>query len=295
MNPFTQKSGYINQVSSKHEEPEPCRTLPKPTPAEALALGIKLPWADKVRTVDRENLTKELFLELEAYGLTRDEIRGLFTGLSVGGFYGKIKGWDLPPAPIGRRKKNEATQEPVAVKKPIELRTYRDTAAYREKLEAQEKAAKEVPVPVNIPEPPESSTDSLAVDAVPDPGMADLLALFPDTSPEHEEYDQLCQVLMQGAGELGKFAEAGLALGILVQDKQAQYGDMISAMGPLLRVLYPAGISPDQYDDLALVIRICDKLGRISRGNGQGDESPFRDIAGYGLLGAAGQQRKKGF
>ena len=294
MNPFTQKSGYINQVSSKHEEPEPCRTLPKPTPAEALKLGIKLPWTGKVQQVDRDMLTKELFISLEEYGLTRDEIRSLFTGLSVGGFYGKIKAWDLPPAPTGRRKKNEATTDCADVKKPIELQTYRDTLAYREKLAAQEKAAEEVPAPVNSPEPPESSADTLAADAVPDPELADLLGLIPDASPEQEEYGQLCRVLMQGAGELGKFAEAGLSLGILVQDKQAQYGDMISAMGPLLRVLYLDGISPAQYDDLALVIRICDKLGRISRGNGQGDESPFRDIAGYGLLGAAGQQRKKG-
>lgn len=83
-----------------------------------------------------------------------------------------------------------------------------------------------------------------------------------------------------------KYEKVGADLGALVDSKQLQYGDMISAMGPLLRILYPAGITPEQYDDLALVVRICDKLGRITRGNGEGNESPYSDIAGYGLLGA---------
>ena len=58
------KSALIdsNKVSSKHEPPEPCRTLPKPTPAEALELKIKLPWEDKVRRMRPADLTKELFL-----------------------------------------------------------------------------------------------------------------------------------------------------------------------------------------------------------------------------------------
>ena len=78
---------------------------------------------------------------------------------------------------------------------------------------------------------------------------------------------------------------AGRELGRLVDDKQSQYGDMISAMGPMLKILYPEGVRPGQYDDLALIVRILDKLGRITKGNGEGGESPYRDIAGYGLLG----------
>ena len=82
----------------------------------------------------------------------------------------------------------------------------------------------------------------------------------------------------------------GRDLGRLVDDKQRQYGDMISAMGPMLKILYPEGVKPDQYDDLALIVRILDKLGRITKGNGKGGESPYRDIAGYGLLGAGNKQ-----
>ena len=81
------------------------------------------------------------------------------------------------------------------------------------------------------------------------------------------------------------FEQAGRDIGNVVDEKQKQYGDMISAMGPMLRILYPDGIKPTQYNDLAIVVRILDKIGRITKGNGQGDESPYKDIAGYGLLG----------
>ena len=82
-----------------------------------------------------------------------------------------------------------------------------------------------------------------------------------------------------------KYEKAGQEIGALVDNKQQQYGDMISAMGPLLRILYPNGIKPEQYNDLAIIVRILDKIGRLTKGNGKGEESPFRDIAGYGLLG----------
>lgn len=89
------------------------------------------------------------------------------------------------------------------------------------------------------------------------------------------------------------YEQAGQEIGKIVDSKQAQYGDMISAMGPILRILYPSGISPAQYDDLALVVRIMDKVGRITRGNGKGNESPYLDLAGYGLLGDAQCQKLK--
>ena len=54
----------------------------------------------------------------------------------------------------------------------------------------------------------------------------------------------------------------------------------------MLRILYPSGVSPDQYDDLLAVARIVDKLFRIANQKDAFGESPYRDIAGYGLLGA---------
>lgn len=83
-----------------------------------------------------------------------------------------------------------------------------------------------------------------------------------------------------------KYEEAGRKIGNLVDAKQEQYGDMISSMGPLLKILYPYSIQPEQYNDVALVVRMLDKIGRITKGNGEGGESPYSDIAGYGLLGA---------
>ena len=89
------------------------------------------------------------------------------------------------------------------------------------------------------------------------------------------------------------YAAMALALGQLVDSKQAQYGDSIAAMGPLLKLHFPNGIKPEQYNTVALLVRIEDKLGRLTRGNGEGDEDAWKDIAGYGLLGSRQQQLNK--
>ena len=127
-------SAFIDptKVSSKHEPPEPCRTLPKPTPAEALQLKIKLPWEDKVQRMRPADLTKELFLQLDEYGLTRTEIMNLFR-CYAGEFYALMKEWGVPPATPGGKKKalRSGNFEPVTPtgKAPIDLsRSYHDTA-----------------------------------------------------------------------------------------------------------------------------------------------------------------------
>ena len=128
------KSGFIdpNKVSSKHEEPEPCKTLPKPSPIEALALRIKLPWTDKVRRMRPHEMTKELFLQLDEYGLTRTEINQLCQ-MSIGAFYAKLKEWQIPPAPIGGRRKKAVLSGNAEPKPPIHLKSYKETVAYRER------------------------------------------------------------------------------------------------------------------------------------------------------------------
>ena len=79
------------------------------------------------------------------------------------------------------------------------------------------------------------------------------------------------------------------ALGRLVESKQCQYGDSAGRAGQIMRVLYPEGIAPHRYDDALLVVRVLDKLSRIAQrgadGQDLGGESPWQDIAGYGLLG----------
>lgn len=79
----------------------------------------------------------------------------------------------------------------------------------------------------------------------------------------------------------------GQEIGQLVSEKQHAYGDSFGKSGDVLRLLYPDGINPDQYDDALCVVRIVDKLFRVATAKDAFGESPYRDIAGYALLGAA--------
>ena len=81
------------------------------------------------------------------------------------------------------------------------------------------------------------------------------------------------------------FEERGNKIGALVDSKQAQYGDAIQASEEILRVLYPEGVPANREGDMLLIVRIIDKLCRLTRGNGEGGEDAWADIAGYGLLG----------
>jgi hypothetical protein len=78
----------------------------------------------------------------------------------------------------------------------------------------------------------------------------------------------------------------GVELGQVVAEKNQAYGDAIASVGPALRLLFPDGIRPEQYDDLGLIVRVWDKLSRVTHDKGFGGESPWRDLAGYGILGA---------
>ena len=79
----------------------------------------------------------------------------------------------------------------------------------------------------------------------------------------------------------------GQEIGRLVDEKQAAYGDSFGKAGAVMRILYPNGIGLDQLDDALCVVRILDKLFRIATDRDALGESPYRDVAGYGLLGAA--------
>ena len=83
-----------------------------------------------------------------------------------------------------------------------------------------------------------------------------------------------------------KYESIGQEIGRLVDEKQAAYGDSFGKAGAVMRILYPDGISLDQLDDALCVVRILDKLFRIATDRDALGESPYRDVAGYGLLGA---------
>lgn len=84
-----------------------------------------------------------------------------------------------------------------------------------------------------------------------------------------------------------EYESLGAVVGALVGVKQKAYGDSFGRSGDVLRILYPCGISPEQYHDVLAVTRIIDKLFRIATDRDAMGESPYRDIAGYGILGAA--------
>lgn len=86
------------------------------------------------------------------------------------------------------------------------------------------------------------------------------------------------------------YRDRAAQIGEVVESKQRQYGGSVSKSGQMLRLLYPDGLRPDQYDDALLVTRVLDKLSRVAQrgkdGQDLGGESPWQDVCGYGLLGA---------
>jgi len=86
-------------------------------------------------------------------------------------------------------------------------------------------------------------------------------------------------------------------LGELLVRKNAAYGSSFLKAGEFLALLYPMGIRPEQYTDALLLVRIFDKCMRVATRKGAFGESPYLDIAGYGILGAAkgpAVRRRKG-
>lgn len=90
-----------------------------------------------------------------------------------------------------------------------------------------------------------------------------------------------------------KYAEMGTAIGKLTQEKNEAYGDSFQQAGKVLELLFPNGIKPEQYRDALGIVRVVDKLFRIATRKDAFGESPWKDIAGYGLLGAVADQGQK--
>jgi hypothetical protein len=78
-------------------------------------------------------------------------------------------------------------------------------------------------------------------------------------------------------------------IGSLVKEKQEAYGDSFSKSEKIINILYPNGVKPENYRDLLTITRIIDKLFRIATRKNAFGESPYRDIAGYALLGIASE------
>lgn len=87
-----------------------------------------------------------------------------------------------------------------------------------------------------------------------------------------------------------RLRQLGLFVTTNTIDKNRKYGDAARRVTDLLYVLYPDGITPDQYPNALLLIRLLDKVVRLASYTPErldaDDESPWIDVAGYGVLGA---------
>jgi hypothetical protein len=89
------------------------------------------------------------------------------------------------------------------------------------------------------------------------------------------------------------FEKIGTNIGKLVDQKNAAYGSSFKKSEQILKVLYPEGIKPEQYGDMLAITRIVDKLFRIATKKDAFGENPFKDIAGYGILGVFNGDEKE--
>lgn len=90
-----------------------------------------------------------------------------------------------------------------------------------------------------------------------------------------------------------QFEEIATKIGKLVDEKNQAYGNSFSESHKILSILYPNGIQPEQYTDALAIIRVIDKLFRIATDRDAFGESPWKDIAGYSILGVANHERTK--
>ncbi|ATB52715.1 hypothetical protein [Caldibacillus phage CBP1] len=84
--------------------------------------------------------------------------------------------------------------------------------------------------------------------------------------------------------EPGKYEWLGTEIGRLVDEKNRAYGDAFNKAGDFLKIIYPNGVKPEQYDDMLAIVRVFDKLMRIANQKEAFGENPWRDICGYSLL-----------
>jgi hypothetical protein len=89
------------------------------------------------------------------------------------------------------------------------------------------------------------------------------------------------------------YSYIGSSIGSLVKEKNEAYGDSFHKCQEVMKVLYPDGVQPDQYLDMLAMVRVIDKLFRVATKKDAFGESPWKDIAGYSILGIANDMEQK--
>ena len=90
-----------------------------------------------------------------------------------------------------------------------------------------------------------------------------------------------------------RWLKIAIEVAALVAVKNAAYGSSFAKSGAVLRILYPEGVKPEQFDDLLTIARVLDKLFRIATDRDALGESPWRDVLGYALLAVERVQGEK--
>lgn len=89
-----------------------------------------------------------------------------------------------------------------------------------------------------------------------------------------------------------RFKQIAKEIGEITAEKNEAYGDAATGVAEIMLILYPDGVLSGDYGDQLLLVRILDKVCRIARGDkGSFGESPYRDIAGYAILGVEKDER----
>ena len=88
------------------------------------------------------------------------------------------------------------------------------------------------------------------------------------------------------------FKNIGEEIGELVQRKNQAYGNSFGKSGEILKILYPQGVQPEQYNDMLTIVRVLDKLFRIATDKDALGENPWEDICGYSILAIASRDGK---
>jgi len=72
---------------------------------------------------------------------------------------------------------------------------------------------------------------------------------------------------------------------VVVEEKNREYGSAFQKVSEILNILFPNGIPTSKYHDVAILVRVLDKICRIASANDKNvKKDAWLDITGYGLL-----------
>lgn len=99
--------------------------------------------------------------------------------------------------------------------------------------------------------------------------------------------------------DFARLASLASDIGSLLQRKNIQNYHSFEKTPEILKLLYPKGVQPDQYENLLFLVRILDKVNRVAAAGQKGqhiqdvEDTTLVDIAGYAILAQTLREGKK--